>query len=134
MRTGDRVDVVLDCVTEEEDGRQVARVLVRLVDAPAGAGGAVPPPPIDGARRNVVQRWLGLDGRSFVAAFAIDVGPDPATGPGLLDAIRRYGDLCRDAPIEAECGFPVRAREIEAEAAGLLRTIEAALTPPTGEG
>lgn len=76
MRTGDRVDVVLDCVIEERDGRLMARVFVRLVDAPPSEGGAAPPVEYPGAHRNVVQRFVGVtDGRPFVAAFAIDTGP-----------------------------------------------------------
>jgi hypothetical protein len=75
MRPGDRVDVTLDCVIEERDGRQVARVFVRLVDAPAGEGGKRPPAPHPGARRNVVQRWFGVSNdQTLTAAFAIDLG------------------------------------------------------------
>lgn len=75
MRTGDRIDVALDCVVEEKDGRRVARVFVRLADAPPSEGGARPPAPHSGAQRNVVQRWLGVaDDQTFMAAFAIDLG------------------------------------------------------------
>ncbi len=75
LSRGDRVDVVLDCVPEVRDGREVARVFVRLVDAPASEGGARPPEPFPGATRNVVQGWLGVpsDQQGF-AAFAIDLG------------------------------------------------------------
>lgn len=86
MRTGDRVDVVLDCVVEELDGRQYARVFVRLVDAPTSEGGAQPPAAHDGARRNVAQRWVGVaDNQTFSAAFAIDLGPaDSGDEPSVL--------------------------------------------------
>jgi hypothetical protein len=74
--SGDRVDVVLDCVTDVRDGRVMARVFVRLIDAPAGEGGSLPPPVFPDGQRNVVSRWLGrADDQTGFAAFGIDCGP-----------------------------------------------------------
>lgn len=43
----------------------------------------------------------------------------------LLELIKRYGDLREASPVESECGSPVRAAEIDAEAAAVLVEIEA---------
>lgn len=76
MRTGDRIDVVMDCVIEEIAGHQIGRVFIRLVDAPPSEGGKPPPPPLPDANRNVVQRWMGItDNQTAFAAFAFDLGP-----------------------------------------------------------
>ena len=103
MRTGDRVDAVLECVTEEKDGRVLARVFVRLVDAPPSEGGARPPAPLPGAQRNIVQRWLGVpDEQTGFAAFAIDCGPagPPATGQSVAAALEDFRRL-RHGPVGA---------------------------------
>lgn len=68
-----RVDVVLDCVSEQRDGQLFARVFVRGVFTPDAAH----PLPFEGAARNVVQTWLGIpSNQQHVAAFAIEVGRD----------------------------------------------------------
>ena len=53
---------------------------------------------------------------------------DPTAILGLVD---RYGALVYSAPIEAECGRPVEADRMEAEAAALRVQIEAALNVRT---
>jgi hypothetical protein len=99
VKTGDHVSVVLDCVTEEIDGRLVARVFVRLVDAPPGGGRAPLPPELPGARRNVVNRWLGVaDDQTGYAAFGIDCGPAPAADdPMPVFVIKGKDQLAPDA-------------------------------------
>lgn len=72
---GDRVDVVLDCLIED-DGISgpgpIARVFVRLVDAPRSEGGAMPGDVFPGARRNVKGAFLGVPmDDTYMAAFAI---------------------------------------------------------------
>lgn len=76
VKHGDRVDVVLDCVTEQRDGRYVARVYVRHVDAPTSEGGTAPPAEFPGASRNVVEQFLGVPHNSTgIGAYAVDAGP-----------------------------------------------------------
>ncbi len=45
----------------------------------------------------------------------------------LIELIKRYGDLRESSPIENECGSPVYADKIDAEAAQVLTAIEATI-------
>jgi hypothetical protein len=125
VRTGDRVDVTLDCVTEQRAGRHVARVFVRHVDAPASEGGTRAPAEFPGARRNVVQGWLGVGrDQTLVAAYAIDCGP---AVDGDLYFCPSSGDVesPRHGGFDTCCGRPDLHRtvaEMMRQAAGNLRS------------
>lgn len=73
INPGDRINIVLDLLPEERDGRLYQVVHFRGAFAPGATN--IPPCP-SGARRNVIQHWYAVpNDQTVVGAFAIDTGP-----------------------------------------------------------
>jgi hypothetical protein len=74
LRRGARAYVVLDCIPLERDGTPYRRVILRGVYADELDA----PPPLEGAVRNAVGAFVGLDMRT--PAFLIEYPREEAPG------------------------------------------------------